>query len=963
MFILFVLLHFIICQQQDKLTYVHLVPHSHDDYGWLYTIDEYYSNRIIQFGWDYGNIRDILNSVYNEIQKNPQRKYIQVEIGFLSMWWDRQTEDVRQKYKDLVKNGQIEIINGGWTMHDEATTYFEDIIDQMTVGHQWVKDHLDVIPSIGWQIDPFGHQSTNAALFSQMGFNAQWFARVDYQDFEYRKSEKRLEMIWQPQEQCEENYIFSAVNYKHYDAPTNFYFERDEQVTPYNVQHKAQEFVNYFKQMQRSYRTNHLMHTMGQDFAFSKSEIWFNSIDNLIDYINSRKDQFGMEILYSTPSKYLEEINKQQNIWPVNNNDFFPYADNSNAYWTGYFTSRPALKGLTKDAGRYLQAVRNIISFENIQKRTNVLTVQFDFMYNQLEYYEQQMAALMHHDAVSGTERQHVANDYIKRVCEGQKKVRDFLHPLLQEYALQDIFESEIKYHECHWNVTSSECEITNSLISNNKPILISIFNPSVKRQMNIRIRIPQANVTILNDKNQFLKTDFICSNPENKTDCDLYFRDLFQGYSFQHYKIVFFNSNYHKNVQPLQIPEDKTQIKIELSSISNLKIDLQAKKFTYQTWETSQKYSDFQMQQYREYDFSLNYNLYYSSQDWGQSSGAYIFRPETQQSHTYSEIKNIVVYQGQLVTVVLLEGEHVTTQLRFYSANYDKVIEVETFVHPIQVQNTGKEIIMVLNTGLQNNKTFYTDSNGLDMQKRVLNFRPTWNLQLQQEVSGNYYPIGALISLKDINSDQQVSVVTDRSQGGTSLKEGQIEIMIHRRIVRDDARGVGESLNEVDQRNQGISQKIRHFIIFERQNEQLSRRIQNELDASPLIFFSQTKNQYFDYRSNSQNRNKIIENQNIYLRVYLRAYKNYYTLRLYNVNDISSAQFDIPQNYQILEELTLTANQSKKSWSEKQMKWTSNNGKVYQAQQDNFQKEIQEGKFILKPLQLRVFKLNIVST
>lgn len=34
--------------------------------------------------------------------------------------------------------------------------------------------------------------------------------------------------------------------------------------------------------------------------------------------------------------------------------DFFPYADEINAYWTGYFTSRIALKYNIKLNGRYL---------------------------------------------------------------------------------------------------------------------------------------------------------------------------------------------------------------------------------------------------------------------------------------------------------------------------------------------------------------------------------------------------------------------------------------------------------------------------------------------------------------------------------------------------------------------------------------------------------------------------------
>ena len=45
-------------------------------------------------------------------------------------WWNQQNEETKQKVKDLVISKQLEFINGGYCMADEATTYFEDIIDQ-----------------------------------------------------------------------------------------------------------------------------------------------------------------------------------------------------------------------------------------------------------------------------------------------------------------------------------------------------------------------------------------------------------------------------------------------------------------------------------------------------------------------------------------------------------------------------------------------------------------------------------------------------------------------------------------------------------------------------------------------------------------------------------------------------------------------------------------------------------------
>lgn len=54
--------------------------------------------------------------------------------------------------------------NGAMCMHDEATPHYIDLIDQTTLGHQFIKDEFGKIPRVGWQIDPFGHSAVQAYL-------------------------------------------------------------------------------------------------------------------------------------------------------------------------------------------------------------------------------------------------------------------------------------------------------------------------------------------------------------------------------------------------------------------------------------------------------------------------------------------------------------------------------------------------------------------------------------------------------------------------------------------------------------------------------------------------------------------------------------------------------------------------------------------------------------------------------
>jgi len=42
----------------------------------------------------------------------------------------------------------------------------------MMAGHQWLKKEFDYIPTVGWNIDDFGHSDTNSRLFQEMGFDA-----------------------------------------------------------------------------------------------------------------------------------------------------------------------------------------------------------------------------------------------------------------------------------------------------------------------------------------------------------------------------------------------------------------------------------------------------------------------------------------------------------------------------------------------------------------------------------------------------------------------------------------------------------------------------------------------------------------------------------------------------------------------------------------------------------------------
>lgn len=116
------------------------------------------------------------------------------------------------------------------------------------------------------------------------------------------------------------------------------------------------------------------------------------------------------------------------------------------------------------------------------------------------------------------------------------------------------------------------------------------------------------------------------------------------------------------------------------------------------------------------------------------------------------------------------------------------------------------------------NDKTFWTDSNGLEMQKRVLNYRPTWDLQKNyalsnENVTANFFPINSAMYMKATNSKRSFLVMNDKSQAGSALVPGGFQFLMNRRIPADDWRGMGEWVDEKGDDGFGIRVSSTYFL------------------------------------------------------------------------------------------------------------------------------------------------------
>ncbi|XP_059293041.1 alpha-mannosidase isoform X1 [Lycium ferocissimum] len=832
---------------------VHLVAHSHDDVGWLKTIDQYYvgSNNSIQGAC----VENVLDSVVMSLRRDPNRKFVFAEMAFFHRWWIRQSPDIQGEVRNLVASGQLEFVNGGWCMHDEATCHYIDMIDQTTLGHQLIKDEFNITPRAGWQIDPFGHSAVQAYLLgAEVGFDSVHFARIDYQDRAKRTEDKALEVIWRGSRTFgSSSQIFTNAFPVNYGPPNGFHFEVNDDFVPvqddplifdFNVDIRVNDFINAAITQANVTRTNHIMWTMGNDFKYQYAESWFKEMDKLIHYVN--KDG-RVNALYSTPSIYVDAKHATNESWPLKTDDYFPYADSENAYWTGFFTSRPALKRYVRMLSGYYLAARQL-EFLTGRKSNGFNTFSLG----------DALGITQHHDAVTGTAKQHTTDDYAKRLAIGASESEAVVNSALSclvNSTSGPCSTTSSSFNQCQL-LNISYCPPTEEDITEGKNLVVVAYNPlGWNRTDIIKIPVNSANLIVKDSMGnlveaQFIELDNITSNlrkfyveaylgisPKQAPKSWLFFRVSVPPLGWNTYFISKASQNGSSTgyFTKMNVRLNET---VEIGP-GNLKASFSSNTGQLKHLYNSKTGVDVPVQQ--------SYLWYGSSVTVDQDSGAYIFRPDGSPPVIVAKSQvPIKVMRGPLVDEIHQKfNSWISQVIRIYK---DKEhVELEFTIGPIPTEDSvGKEVITKMTANMATDKVLYTDSNGRDFLKRVRDHRADWDLQVTQPVAGNYYPVNLGMYITDNKSE--LSVLVDRATGGASIKDGEIELMLHRRLIYDDSRGVGEALDEtvcVGDTCEGLTVRGNYYLGIHKNGDGSKwRRTTGQEIYSPLVLAFGHENQ-----------------------------------------------------------------------------------------------------------------------
>jgi len=691
-------------------------------------------------------------------------------------------------------------------------------------------------PRVGWQIDPFGHSKEPASLLANMGYDGLFFGRLDWRDKTKREETLSMEMVWQASEElAAASDIFTGVLFNNYGPPDGFCWDllcndapiMDSQLLENNLEERLDGFLAYVERQARYYKSDHIMLTMGMDFHYQAAHAWFMNLDKLIYHVNElQTNGSNVNVFYSTPSCYLKSLQESGLTWPTKSDDFFPYASDPHAYWSGYFTSRPTSKRMIREAEIYSKVLSQLTVLRQEPRQT----------VGGLDTLRETVGIVQHHDAVTGTEKQHVAHDYHKRLHSALSQALDALGLSLESRPLSN------GPVVCPL-LNVSQCAATEALAAG--PVLISAYNPlSWTRQQHVaRIPVTEGHYAVEDAAGQPVPSQLI--------PVPSWVMNIPGRLSNATHELVFPMQNLaplsastfvlHKTEEKRQRREtdkksrNKAAKKLVLNTRNaHIKVDSNSGSLTIIDKPTGKK-------------SLLKYELMYypghrgnNSEFEFRASGAYIFRPGQDEPVSLGSPVQISLISGDVIDELYISYSVPWAHLIVRTYKDSSFIELDWVVGPIPVEDgVGKEVILRYSTDIQNEGVFYTDANGRQLMQRIRYYRPTYDINMTEPTAQNYYPVNAKILIED--STEQLAILTDRSQGGGSIVDGTVELMLHRRLLDDDAFGVGEALNEMAF-GSGLAARGRHrvFLTADKAAAAVAHRAgAMELFYEPLLVFS----------------------------------------------------------------------------------------------------------------------------
>ncbi|XP_035246262.1 alpha-mannosidase 2 isoform X2 [Anguilla anguilla] len=812
---------------------VFVVPHSHNDPGWLKTFDDYYRDQT----------QHILNNMVVKLHEDERRKMIWSEISYFSKWWESIDNQKRDAVKRLIDRGQLEIATGGWVMPDEASTHYYALIDQLLEGHQWLEKNLGVKPQTGWAVDPFGHSPTMAYLLKQAGLSNMLIQRIHYSVKKHFSAQKTLEFFWRQNWDTDSStdILCHMMPFYSYDVPhtcgpdpkicCQFDFKRlpggriscpwrvpPQAITDANVQQRAHLLLDQYRKKSSLFRTKVVLAPLGDDFRYTEALEWdqqFQNYQKLFDYMNSQPE-LHVKAQFGTISDYFAAVRKAADVdpvkdsspaFPVVSGDFFTYADRDDHYWSGYFTSRPFYKRLDRMLESHLRAAEILYSLAlaSVQKSDKLSDFPSLENYKSLTEARRNLGLFQHHDAITGTGKDWVVVDYGTRLFHSILNLKQVMvnsaHWLTLKEKGQYSHNPSIPFFQMD-DIQPAQDSLPRKTVLKlgPKPRSVVVCNPTDQDRssvVTVYVSSPRVRVLTVHGHPVVAQIAAVWEEPTKAS------REAFQlSFVAQVPALGLGVYQLSEGGEFRTVPADYTFLKqgsqLSIMGTEHFKVALPqdgSAHFTIESpllkiWCSSEsgimekiKNKEDGAEQHIKVDF-----LWYGTTSKRDKSGAYLFLPDGEAKiYTTNSPPLIRVTKGMVFSEVTTIYEHVTHNVRLYNVQGVEGQSVE-ISNTVDIRGeSNREIAMRITSDLNSSDRFFTDLNGFQIQPR----KTMAKLPLQ----ANFYPMTTMAYIQDPNA--RLTLLSGQSLGVASLKSGQVEVIMDRRLMQDDNRGLGQGVQD----------------------------------------------------------------------------------------------------------------------------------------------------------------------
>ncbi|XP_067680551.1 alpha-mannosidase 2-like [Haliotis asinina] len=861
-----------------------VVPHSHNDPGWLKTVDEYYVDQT----------KHILTNMVNKLTDYPNMTFIWAETVYFSMWWNELEDAVKVHVRRLVRRGQLEIVLGGWVMPDEASTHYVSVIDQLLEGHQWMWENLGVKPENSWSIDPFGYSGTMPYLWKKAGMENMVIQRVHQAIKGSLISKNSLEFMWRQywdtkgandilchvmpymlysiKYTCGPN-RFICLLFDFRQVPNEYSESRAKGITSENLEKQAKYLYEQYRKKSYLYKYNTILVPLGDDFRFDYEVEWdqqYTNYGKLMNYMNNRRD-WKINVRFGTLKDYFEHMKQQKASkmyyrkdkgLPVLSGDFFPYSDRNNEYWTGYYTTRPFDKRFSRDVQNQIQAADtlNTVAYAYF-KKWRMPTRDHYFKYATfLQQARRSLGLFLHHDAITGTSKEYVVVDYETQLLQAYNATQSVMQMTIQSLLSKGKVESPLVFRPETVRRHFSEQPRKQTIEVQEEGTRVVLFNPLAQfRREVIHLHVSTDHLIIKNDKLQVIPCQVNPIWDESLIVSNVKFEVVFIAelapFSITPFMLFKTDEFDHNNVFPSKISVYNTETLIvppevrfpqsrpRKDNFHPIVMENEKIKLVFKPTNGGLQYI-IEKATGNKTDIGLEFLAYKS-----QGSGAYLFYPSSEAKPAFyiNNIPVIRVIEGPLMSrLEVLFQPYLQHSVQLYS-------HPELQASGVRIANTinikmlkEKEIIMRMKTDIHSkDSSYYTDQNGFQMIKRKTN--------KNVRIEANYYPMTSTAFLDD--EHRRLTLHSSQSHGVASLESGWLEVMLDRQTIYDDNRGLQESIEDIkevtldfllllEKRNHLSKQQEAHYAL----PSLLSTSLNDLLQQPVMIYFSLVDSNIFQH-------------------------------------------------------------------------------------------------------------------